>query len=112
MAHWAIAVPFLICYTSAAILVVFYNTGAAHAFRDVFSWTHRIAALFLIVLPAWALVSGRSEYKIHLNNIRQAWVWTLDDLRWLSRMGLAAVCSRITTGTGRDPSSPAPGRQR
>jgi len=96
MVHWAIAVPFLICYTSAAILVLFYNTGAVLAYRGLFSWIHRIAALFLIVLPAWALLSGRGESRIHLDNIRQAWVWTLDDLRWLSRIGLAAVCSRIT----------------
>lgn len=95
MVHWAIAGPFLICYMSAAILVVFYNTGAVSAFRAFFSWTHRIAALMLIVLPGWALVKGRAEYRIHLDNIRQAWSWTLDDVRWLFRMGLAAVCNRI-----------------
>jgi formate dehydrogenase gamma subunit len=94
--HWAIAVPFMLCYTTALILVIFYNPEPLRPYRQVFSWMHRISGICFIVLPLLSIIRSRGDYKIMLNNIRQAWVWTLEDLKWLSMMGLAAISERFT----------------
>ncbi|MBI5198214.1 MAG: cytochrome b/b6 domain-containing protein [Nitrospirae bacterium] len=92
--HWLIAIPFLICWTTALILVVFYNPDPHRPFRDLFSWIHRISAVCLITLPPLA-ITLRRDFKTHFYNIKQAWLWTLDDIKWLSLMGLAAVSRRV-----------------
>lgn len=93
--HWAIAVPFLICFVTAAILVVVYNPAPQRPYRQLFSIVHRVSGIALIVLPPLVLIRHRLDYRVHLYNIRQGWVWTLQDVRWLCLMGLAAVSSRF-----------------
>lgn len=94
--HWALAVPFLICFATALVLVFVYNPDPLRPYRDVFSWIHRISGICLIVLPMLAVIRSRGDYRIYFYNIKQAWMWTLDDVKWLSRVGLAAVSSRFT----------------
>ena len=96
MLHWAIAVPFMICFFTALILVAFYNNHPQRSYRSVFSWIHRFSGFALAILPLLALHRGRSEMKVHLRNIREAWMWELDDFRWLALSGLAAVSRRIS----------------
>lgn len=96
MVHWALAIPFLVCYTTALILVIFYNPDPLRPFRALFSWIHRVSGICLIVLPMLAVVKSRGDYRIHFYNIRQAWVWVLDDLKWLALMGIAAINSRVS----------------
>jgi len=94
--HWAIAIPFLVCWTTALLLVIFYNPHPLRPYRDLFSWIHRISGICLIVLPILAVAkAAKGDYKLHFYNIRQAWKWTWDDIKWLSLMGLAAVSSKI-----------------
>lgn len=95
MVHWALAIPFLVCYATALILVVVYNPHPMRPFRALFSWAHRISGVCLIVFPLIAVTKSRGDYRIHFYNIKQAWLWTLDDLKWLAMMGLAAVSKRI-----------------
>ncbi len=94
--HWAIAIPFLVCYTTALILVVVYNPDPLRPYRDVVSWTHRISGLCLIVFPLLAVFRSVGDFRVHFYNIKQAWVWIFDDLKWLSLMGLAAIFRRIS----------------
>lgn len=93
--HWAIAVPFLICYTTALILVIFYNPDPLRPYRYIFSWTHRISGVCLFLLPLISIWKSRGDIRIYFYNIRQAWVWSLEDIRWLALMGLAAVSKKI-----------------
>ena len=93
--HWAIAIPFMLCYTTAVILVVVYNPAPLRPFRAVFSWIHRLSGICLIVLPLLVLVRNRADYRVHLDNIRQGWVWTFDDVKWLMLSGLAAISSKV-----------------
>jgi formate dehydrogenase subunit gamma len=93
--HWSIAIPFLICFTTALILVVAYNPDPSRPYRALFSWAHRVSGVALIAMPLVAAIRGRSEWRIHLENIKQAWGWTIDDLKWLALMGLAAVNPKI-----------------
>lgn len=93
--HWAIAVPFLVCYTTALILVFVYNPDPSRPFRAAFSWTHRLSGVAFIVLPLLAAARSKGDFRLHLYNVRQAWVWTLDDMKWLALMGLAAISSKV-----------------
>ncbi len=93
--HWAIAIPFILCWVTAFILVVVYNPDPSRPLREFFAVVHRIAALGLILLPGLVMLKNYRDYKIHLYNIRCAWLWSLNDLKWLSLMGLAAVSKKI-----------------
>jgi formate dehydrogenase subunit gamma len=93
--HWAIAVPFMLCWVTALVLVFFYNPNPLRPYREVFSIIHRLSGVGLIVLPILAIFRKRSEYKMHLYNIKGAWRWSSNDLKWLALMGLAAVYKRI-----------------
>jgi formate dehydrogenase subunit gamma len=96
MVHWAIAIPFLICFVTAAILAFVFYWYPLHPLRSVVSWIHRLSGVGLIVLPIVAMVRGRKQFSTHLDNIRQAWVWAWDDIKWLALMGLAAISKRFT----------------
>jgi formate dehydrogenase gamma subunit len=91
MLHWALAVPFLICFSSAMILVLFYNPTPDRPYRAIFSWIHKISGVLLMIMPLFAVMKSKGDFKIHFYNIHQAWIWTLEDLKWLFLMGLAAV---------------------
>ena len=93
--HWSIAIPFVICYTTALILVLVYNPAPLRPFRSVFSWIHRLSGACLIVLPLLTLVRHRSDYRTHIDNIRQGWIWALDDLKWLVLSAPAAISSKV-----------------
>ncbi len=93
--HWAIAIPFMLCFATAVILVVVYNPAPRRPYRALFSWIHRLSGLALAILPLVLAHRQRRDWRVHLANVNEAWTWTLDDLRWLARMGLAAVSSRV-----------------
>lgn len=93
--HWAIAIPFVLCWTTALVLVVVYNPNPLRPYRELFSLVHRISGACLIVLPPLAVLTGWKEYKVHLLNIKTAWLWSINDLKWLALMGLAAVSKKI-----------------
>jgi formate dehydrogenase gamma subunit len=94
--HWAVAIPFMVCYATALILVVVYNPNPARPFRHIVSWTHRISGLCLLVLPAWNFAKYWRDASLHLQNLRQVWSWTWDDVRWLCLIGPASVSRKIT----------------
>jgi len=93
--HWALAVPFLVCLSSALVLVVHYNPDPTRPYRAFFAATHRIGGIAFIVLPLLATLISKGDFRIHFYNIRQAWIWTLHDIKWLFLMGFAAICKNI-----------------
>jgi formate dehydrogenase subunit gamma len=93
--HWAIAIPFLGCFVSAVVLVVVYNPDPTRAYRDLFAWMHRGCGAGLILCPSLVLLASVRHVRIHVYNIRQAWVWRFDDIRWLALMGPAALSKHI-----------------
>jgi formate dehydrogenase gamma subunit len=96
LVHWCIAGPFLVSFATAMILVLVYNPDPSRPFRDVFAVLHRLSGAALIILPMMATLKRRGDAAIHIYNIRQAWTWVFDDIKWLALMGLAALNSRIT----------------
>jgi formate dehydrogenase subunit gamma len=94
--HWAIAIPFKVCYLTALILVTVYNPDPSRPFRFLVSWVHRGSGVCLAVLPLLTILWHRREFWMHLQNVRRAWTWTLGDLKWLLLMGPAAVSPRVT----------------
>ena len=93
--HWAIAIPFKICYLTALILVLVYNPFPGRPFRDIFAWIHRLSGVCLATLPPLMLFIHRREFGMHLRNVREAWSWRFDDLKWLLLMGPATVSKSI-----------------
>lgn len=93
--HWAVAVPFMICYAMAVVLIAVYNAHPQRPYRDVVSWTHRVSGLGLFVLPVWTIVQHWYDVSIHRLNIREAWRWTVDDVKWLFLMGPSTVSTKI-----------------
>jgi formate dehydrogenase subunit gamma len=93
--HWALAAPFVVCYLSALVLVFVYNPHPVRPYRWVFSWIHRISGVCLAVLPALTILLHWRDFKLHLSNIRRAWVWSWDDVKWLMLVGPAMLSKRI-----------------
>jgi formate dehydrogenase gamma subunit len=93
--HWALALPFMSCLVTALILVTVYNPHPARPFRWVFSWIHRSAGVCLAVLPLLTFARHREDLRVHVHNVRTAWTWTRDDLRWLLLMIPATLDKRI-----------------
>lgn len=93
--HWAIVIPFLVCFATALIMVVVYSPAPSRPFRSVFSWIHRSSGIALAVLPMLALLKGRRELSIHWYNVKQAWKWGRDDFKWLALMPLAMLSKKI-----------------
>jgi formate dehydrogenase gamma subunit len=94
--HWALAVPFMVCYTTALILVLVYNPSPLRPYRAVFSWAHRISGVCLLVLPLWTIARHWREFTIHWQNILEAWLWRLDDVKWLFLMGPSTLNKKIS----------------
>jgi formate dehydrogenase subunit gamma len=93
--HWSIAVPFTICYLTALVLVAVYNPAPTRPYRIVFAWVHRLSGLCLTLLPPLILFIHRREFRKHLGNIREAWSWGVDELKWLLLMGPAMLSRRV-----------------
>ncbi len=93
--HWSIAVPFMVCFVTGVVLKFFYNLHSEGISRGILSWIHRISGLGLIAFPALTALRSWRDYRIHLYNVGQAWIWTLDDLKWLFLMGPAALSRKI-----------------
>jgi formate dehydrogenase subunit gamma len=93
--HWAIAIPFMICLATAAILVVVYNPHPARPYRALFSWIHRLSGLCLAVLPAWTVIRHRADFSLHFGNARTVWSWTLADLKWLLLIGPSTLSRKV-----------------
>jgi formate dehydrogenase subunit gamma len=95
MLHWAITIPFLVCYATALVLVTVYNPAPHRPLRLLFSWAHRASGIALAVLPLLAALGNRREYRIHCYNVKEAWVWGRDDFKWLFLMPLAALSGKF-----------------
>jgi len=93
--HWALALPFLTCLGSAVVLISLYNFYPGRPHRDLVSDVHKAGGVALIVLPFLALLGKPDELKIHFYNVRQAWGWTLKDLKWLLLLAASAVTKRV-----------------
>ena len=86
----------MVSYMSAAILVAVYNFNPTRPYREVFSWIHRMSGVYLIILPFWTILRHRHDFDIHWKNIRHAWTWSLNDLKWLALMPASNLIPSIT----------------
>ncbi len=93
--HWSIAIPFMVCFATGLILKLFYNLHSEGHSRDMLSWIHRIAGVFMMALPIITLLICQREYRLYLANIKEAWTWVSNDWKWLLLFGPSAVNPRI-----------------
>ncbi len=94
--HWAIAIPFLACLTSGIVVKLFFNRlHSGMITRAALLWVHRGSGVLLLLLPIWVAWTHRRELSLYLYNVKRAWSWTSDDLKWLALIGLASLSKRI-----------------
>lgn len=93
--HWAVAVPFMISYATAMILVGFYNSHPDWPWRGTISLVHKLSGVCLIVLPLATVIRHWHDFSAHLQNIGHAWRWKWDDVRWLFLMGPSTLNPKI-----------------
>lgn len=94
--HWAIAVPFMAAWATAAVLMFVYSSDPSRPYRDAVGLAHRSAGVGLMVLPLVALLRHYYDVAVHLKNTREAWSWRVDDVKWLALMIPATIFKRIT----------------
>lgn len=95
MLHWAIAIPFMVCFATGITMKFFYPLHSPSLVPRVLSVIHRIAGCALAVLPALAIARNWRDYKVHIYNVKVGFSWTIDDLKWLFLVGPATVSKRI-----------------
>ncbi len=95
--HWTIAVPCIVCYVTALVLILVYNPEPSRQFRVVFSWIHRISGVSLIVLPMIAMYYSKHDLRSYVHNINQAWAWTIKDIKCLCLLALSFISRRALT---------------
>ena len=96
MLHWAIAVPFVVCFATGMVLKLFYALNPDGISRDVLSFVHKVAGGSFAVFPTLAVLYNWRDLDIHFYNVKIGWTWTLDDVKWLFLMGPATFSSRFT----------------
>jgi len=104
--HWCIAIPFLVCLLSAAVLVVVYNPNPQRPYRAIVSWIHRGAGIALIGLPLLAMVVNIRDTKVYLRNLKEGLLWSFDDVIWLMKMP-CRCCAPRPSSLKRASSTPA-----
>lgn len=93
--HWCIAVPFMVCYATALVLIGIYNPDPTRPYRALFSWTHRLSGVCLFLLPLWTVIRHHRDLDLHFRNILAAWRWKLEDVKWLMLIGVSTFNKRI-----------------
>ena len=93
--HWALAIPFVVLYLTAAAMLLLWSEPAPRVFHAGASWIHKIFDVALTVLPPLVLLRGRSQWRVHVGNITEAWSWTRNDFAWLLLSPVAAMNSRV-----------------
>ncbi len=95
MLHWAIAVPFLICFVTGIGGKLFFNLRSQDLTRDVLHFVHRVSGGALAVFPTLAVLRNWRDYKVHVYNVKVGFSWTIDDLKWLFLVGPSTVSKRV-----------------
>jgi cytochrome b subunit of formate dehydrogenase len=92
--HWIIAIPFMVCYTTALILVFYYNPDPSRPLRTVFSWVHRISGVSLLLLLIIVISRSKHDLGVYFYNIKNAWSWTMRNSKLLCFLGLSTISKR------------------
>jgi formate dehydrogenase subunit gamma len=94
--HWSIAIPFMVCLASGIVIKLFFNHLHAQLLvHSALLWVHRISGACLVLLPPLSAWRHRKDLSLYLYNIKRAWTWTLDDIKWLLLVGPATLVRRV-----------------
>ena len=94
--HWAMAIPFMLCLVTALIRVYFFNPDPTRPYLEIISWIHRISGVAFIIFPLIEAIKSRNDIRIYIQDIKQVWVWTFEDVKWLCLIGLSAISKKIS----------------
>ena len=95
--HWAIAIPFMVClFSGLAVKLLFNQLRPDTLTHATLYWVHRLSGVCLLLLPTWVAWRHSHDLSLYLYNVKRAWTWTRDDLKWLALAGPAAMSRRIS----------------
>ena len=95
MLHWAIAVPFMLCFATGSTVKFFYPLHSPGLTRDTLIFFHKIAGACLAVFPTLAILRNLRDYKVLIYNVKIGFTWTIDDLKWLFLVGPSTVSKKV-----------------
>lgn len=95
MLHWSIAIPFMGCFATGMTMKLFYGLHSGSLLREFLSFLHRVSGGCLAVFPLLAILRNWRDYKVHIENLKVGFSWTIDDLKWLFLIGPSTVSKRI-----------------
>jgi formate dehydrogenase subunit gamma len=87
--HWSFALSFLCLAATGALLALRRSLGSPPETGARLLAIHQAAAVCLVVLPAWVLLSGRTRELA--GDLRELFRWSREDLRWLALQPLSFV---------------------
>jgi len=93
--HWTLAIPFVLLYLSAAALLLTWGEAQPRTLHHAAGIFHRAVGALLILGPPIALLWGRREWWMHLENMGEGWKWRGDDIRWLLLFPRNAMDPRV-----------------
>jgi formate dehydrogenase subunit gamma len=87
----------MVCLLSGIAVKLFFNhLHPQFLVHTALYWTHRLSGVCLLLLPTWVAWRHSHDLSLYLYNIKRAWSWTRDDLKWLALAGPAAMSRRIS----------------
>jgi len=89
--HWSFALSFLCLAATGAGLSLRSPLGISAATGTRLLDVHKVAAICLVVLPAWVVLAGQTRELFQ--DLRGLLVWSRDDLRWLALQPISALRS-------------------
>ncbi|MEW6366632.1 MAG: cytochrome b/b6 domain-containing protein [Acidobacteriota bacterium] len=94
--HWTIAVPFLLCLATGVVMKLFYNRLHPQSSTHMaLQWVHRASGAFLLLLPAWCALRHRKDLRLFCYNVKRAWSWAFDDIKWLVLIVPASLSRKV-----------------
>ncbi|MFQ5560808.1 MAG: cytochrome b/b6 domain-containing protein, partial [Nitrospinota bacterium] len=75
----------------------FFRDAAYGPFvREEISRLHQISGFCLAILPATVLITHCRDFILFFKNIREGWLWTFDDMRWITLMPFSLISGKIS----------------
>jgi formate dehydrogenase subunit gamma len=87
----------MVCLLSGMAVKLFFNhLHPQFLVHTALYWVHRLSGACLLLLPTWVAWRHSHDLSLYLYNVKRAWTWTRDDLKWLALAGPAAMSRRIS----------------
>jgi formate dehydrogenase gamma subunit len=85
----------MLLYATGAMMLINWGEAPPRSIHQAAVWMHQVAGVGLIALPILALLLGRRDWRMYIENVRHGWLWDRNDFRWLILFPRAAIDPRV-----------------